>query len=429
MSLTTILRGRNEKERKFQIIIKKIQPDKSEFKTLSNKAPFSDDFTLKAPNRLKIREDAMIVGITFDYLARFRIAQKIENDEKDTCYRRIVAENFFWRFSLGDYRNRLMRKFEEGIECVIKFIYSSQSISKDLIHYAYFFGRLEQCWRCGRLIDNIDELLYPPSKEIEDDLINLMSVFDDSFLNKVVEINSNVIFNPSFGNCSSVVRGADGDIFIDGVLYDFKTTKYNSYNSKDIQQIISYYLFNRINIKFYDTSSSFVSHDYDRTNIERISIYLARYGEINYLDIKSINSELIEKSIKDILDLFKDEFMSILNNWIMKEYFKDKSTSKYIQIINEIEENKLLQSQKQEALLKLKKEKQEESLRLKQEKEEERVQSLKYRQDEIVMITENGTTFHTNEKCWTLRNSNNIKKVKIKDAIKQGKEKECKLCY
>ena len=90
---------------------------------------------------------------------------------------------------------------------------------------------------------------------------------------------------------------------------------------------------------------------------------------------------------------------------------------------------KLLELQKQEALLKLKREKQEELIRLKQEKEEKRVQSLKYRQDEIVMITENGTTFHTNKKCWTLRNSKNIKEVTIKDAIKQGKEKECKLCY
>lgn len=432
MSLTTFLRGRSEKERKFQTIIKKIEPDKSEFKTLSNKGPFSDEFIIKVPNRLKMSKDSMIVGTTFDYLARFRIAQKIENDEKDTCYRRIVAENFFWRFSLGDYRNVLRRKFYEGIDCVIKFIYSNQSISKDLIHYAYFFGRLEQCWRCGRLIENIDELLDPPSKEIEDDLINLMSVFEDSFLNKVVSINSNVIFNPSFGNCSSVVRGADGDVFIDGVLYDFKTTKYNYYNSKDIQQIISYYLFNRINIKFYDTSSSFVSHDYDCTNIDRISIYLARYGEINYLDMKSINSELIERSIEDILELFKGDFMSFSHDYIIREYFKDKSTSQYMKIINEIKEEKLLESNKQEALLKLKKEKQEELLRLKkekQEKEEKRAQSLKYRQDEIVMITESGTTFHTNEKCWTLRNSKSIKKVTIKDAIKQGKEKECKLCY
>lgn len=420
MSLTTFLRGKNEKEIKFQTIINKIQPDKSEFKTLSNKDSFSHEFILKAPNNLIKSADSMIVGTTFDYLARFRIAQKIENNEKDTCCRRIVAEGFFLKFFLGSHRDRLRGKFDEGIDYIIKFINSNYSVNKDLIHYAYFFGRLEQCWRCGRLIENIDELLDPPSKEIEDDLINLMSVFDDLFLNKVVTVNSNVIFNPSFGNCSSVVRGADGDIFIDGVLYDFKTTKYNSYNSKDIQQIISYYLFNRINIKFYDTRSSFVSHNYECTNIDRVAIYLARYGEINYLDVNSINSELIEKSIKDILDLFKDEFMSILNNWIMKEYFKDKSTSKYIQIINEIEENKLLQSQKQEALLKFKKEK--------QEKEEKRVQSLKYRQDEIVMITESGTTFHTNRKCWTLRNSKSIKEVTIKDAKKQGKEKECKLC-
>lgn len=421
MSLTTFLTGKKEKERKFQTIIKKIQPDKSKLKTLSNKVAFSHEFTLKAPNNLKIPTDAMIVGTTFDYLARFKIAQKIENDEKDACYRKLIAENFFWRFVLDkQIKNRLKEKFNEGIDCVISFINSNQSIDKDLIHYAYFFGRLEQCWRGGRLIENIYELLDPPSKEIEDDLINLMSVFDDSFLSKVVTINSNVIFNPSFGKISSVVGGADGDIFIDGVLYDFKTTKYNSYNSKDIQQIISYYLFNRINIKLYDTMSSFVSYDYNCTDIYRISIYLARYGEFNYLDVQSMNSELIEKSIEDILELFKDDLISFSSNFIIKEYFKDKSSSKYVKIVNEIKEEKILEVKKQEELLRLRKEK--------EEREELRVQSLKYRQDEIVIITEKGTTFHTNEKCWALRNSNSIKKVTINDAIKQGKENECRLC-
>ena len=259
-----------------------------------------------------------------------------------------------------------------------------------------------------------------------------MNVFDDSFLNKVVATNSNVIFNPSFGICSTAVRGADADIFIDGVLYDFKTTKYYSYNSKDIQQIISYYLFSRINTKMYDSKSSFVSYDYDCTNIDRVSIYLARYGEINYLDIDLINPVLIEKSIEEILELLKDDFILSPADFIIKEYFKDKSISKYTEIINEIKQDKLLYLKKQEELLRLKQEEQEKLLRLKQEKqerEEKRVQSLKYRQDEIVMITENGATFHTNEKCWALRNSKSIEKVTIRDAIKQGKEKECKLCY
>ena len=243
-----------------------------------------------------------------------------------------------------------------------------------------------------------------------------MSVFDDSFLNKVVTTNSNVIFNPHFEDCSSVVRGTDG------VLYDFKTTKYNSYNPKDIQQIISYYLFNRINIKLYDTGSSFVSHNYDCTNIDKTSIYLARYGEINYLDMKSINPELIEKSVEYTLELFKDDFMSLYSfsyDPVKREYFKDKS--QYTKIINEMRQDRLLKSKKQEDLLRLKEER--------EEREEKKVQSLKYRQDEIVMITEKGTTFNTNDNCWSLRKSKNIKKVTIGDAINQGKENECKLCY
>ena len=414
MSLTSFLTDKNEKELKFQTIIKKIQPDKSEFKSLSGKAAFSDEFILKVPNNLSATIYSSIVGTTFDYLARFRVAQKIESDKKDTCCEEIIAENFFWTFPLDrQIRKRLKEKFNEGIDYVIRFINSNHSINKDLIYYSYFFGRLEQCWRSRRLIENIDELLDPPSKEIEDDLINLMSVFDDSFLNKVVKPDSNVIFNPSFGKCTSIVKGADADIFIDGVLYDFKTTKYKSYNSKDIQQIISYYLFNRVNLKMHDTSSNFVSPNFDCTNINTISIYLARYGEIIYLDMQSINNELIEKSINDILELFKSEFMSFRNNWFIKEYIEDKSTPKWTAYINEIKA--------QEEKSRLEKEKQERKLN--------KIQSLKFRQNEIVMITEGGTKFHTNKKCWALRNSKNIKEVTIRDAINQCKDEECELCY
>lgn len=423
MSLTSFLTGKNEKARSFQSIIKKIQPDRTQFKTLSNNFPFSNEFTLKAPNNLSIPSHAMIVGITFDYLARFRIAQKIQNDEKNECYKSIIAKNFFYRFNLDkNTENRLKEKFDKGIDYVIKFINSNDNIDEELIHYSYFFGRLEQSWRSGKFTSDIDGLLNSPYKEIEDDLKNLMRVFDDSFLNKVVKTNSHVIFNPNFGDCSSVIRGADADIFIDGVLYDFKTTKYYSYKTNDIRQIISYYLFNKINIKLYDTGSSFVSYNYDVTNVNKIAIYLARYGEINYLDMKSINCQLIEKTVEDILDLFKDDFMSLFSftfKPVLNGYFNDKSKyTEMINRINRIKQEELLESQRQEELRKLKK-----------EKEEKRIQSLKYRQDEIVMITVKGTTFHTNEKCWSLRKSKNIKKVTINDAIKQGKEKECNLCY
>ena len=47
MSLTTFLNGKKLKEKNFQTIIKKIQPDKSQFKTLSNKTAFSNELILK----------------------------------------------------------------------------------------------------------------------------------------------------------------------------------------------------------------------------------------------------------------------------------------------------------------------------------------------------------------------------------------------
>lgn len=107
-----------------------------------------------------------------------------------------------------------------------------------------------------------------------------------------------------------IVKGADADIYIDGVLYDFKTTKYYSYKKNDIQQIISYYLLYRINLRFFDDRSDFIIEFEEILPIREVAIYQARYGEISILDMELENSELIEKAVDELLILFKKPFMS-----------------------------------------------------------------------------------------------------------------------
>lgn len=67
---------------------------------------------------------------------------------------------------------------------------------KKVVHHAYFCARLEQCWRSKGMSRNIDEyleLLNPPIDEIENDLFDLMTEFESSFVSKVVKENSRVL--------------------------------------------------------------------------------------------------------------------------------------------------------------------------------------------------------------------------------------------
>lgn len=236
-----------------------------------------------------------IIGITFDYLARFQIAQVLEICKEDV-FNHIVAKNFFNKYKEivdSNILKDLERKYKESLKYIRKFIYSENKVDCNMINQVFFLARLEQCWRGNRLPDNINTLFNLPYDEIVDDLIKLSKTFEDAFVRKVVNPNSVVRFNPTFGKCSYMIGGADADIYIDGVLYDFKTSKKHGYKGKDIQQLMSYYIFSKINIDNEHLDSSFVRFGKKPYHVNRVAIYLARFGEINYIDIESIDKNKI----------------------------------------------------------------------------------------------------------------------------------------
>ncbi|MEH7455630.1 hypothetical protein V7178_24570, partial [Gottfriedia acidiceleris] len=104
--------------------------------------------------------------------------------------------------------------------------------------------------------------------------------------------------NPEFGIGSLLVDGADGDLFIDGTLYDFKTTKKSSLDKKDNLQLIGYYLLNELSIETFSVAPP----EYTPIDINRIAFYKARYGEIEYYDVSKYlsNRDVIQK-IKEIV--------------------------------------------------------------------------------------------------------------------------------
>lgn len=49
----------------------------------------------------------------------------------------------------------------------------------------------------------------------------MCDVFQERFI-PTINSSSKIIYNPNFGVASAFVGGADGDVIIDGTLYDFK---------------------------------------------------------------------------------------------------------------------------------------------------------------------------------------------------------------
>ena len=305
MSLTTVIKNNNDFSINFKNIVNKVIPKEKDLKTLSGKRPFSEEYEIRAKYNLRNFDNAGLVGIAFDYLARFMIANKLSDETlKDAAISELASD-----IGLRIAKRRLdtlefepiERVYKRAIIDIRKYIYSKDStLPIIIIRYSQLLAQLERGYRCGYLdvTSSIDEITR--------ELIVLCKVFDAKFIKpNLVKENSKVVFNPRFKECSDAVGGADADIYIDGTLYEFKTSKNKNYKYEDVAQLTSYYLFGEILLdKGYDSSFEYILEN-DKCKIDRIAIYSARYGEIAYFDFDNININLKDDFIRYLRSLMK----------------------------------------------------------------------------------------------------------------------------
>lgn len=224
-----------------------------------------------------------VVGTALDYLMRFYI--KWLNPEAIT--REWIAENALPVFAsmkgglcidadsnetyieldlMSENDRHLLKKFEDII-FVAKTNYSeyleSGVMNDELIRSAILLAQLDFIFRAGI----IDESIGVIDDGDVADLRKLISIVNpDSFRAKGL-----CLLNPTFGEASKLIGGADADLIIDNTMIDIKTTSRLEFKREHFNEIIGYYtLFKLGGI-----------HDapFD-PKIENLGIYYSRYGEL-----------------------------------------------------------------------------------------------------------------------------------------------------
>ena len=120
MSLKSMLKGKTEKDKQFQKILKDIINPRPSFTTISGRKAFSAEYEMLAPYSLSNPYLATLVGAGFDYLARFMVANKIKNSsDKKLAYSHLVADHGLKKLErmIGkrDYKT-LDKKYSKGIK-------------------------------------------------------------------------------------------------------------------------------------------------------------------------------------------------------------------------------------------------------------------------------------------------------------------------
>jgi len=303
MSLKSMIQGNGPLSSELIDILKSILPTKSQFKTLSGKPAFSPDYSIKAPYELSQSYYASIVGTAFDYMARFIIAKKQHNVlgeyyKNTAAYKGLLLLKRSYDKKTFD---QLTARFRACTKQIDSYLQSGSDDFGDSLEAVCSWARFEQIARTGGMPPaDINTLLNKDNEEILLDLRRICDTFNDAFVNAgLVETNSQVIYNPTFSFYAAPLGGADADIYIDGTLYDFKTSKSLGYKWQEAAQLIGYFLLHEVS-KY----SGMIGVSMAEQQINRIAFYHARYGEVEYLDISEMDQEALEKAIANFSSLF-----------------------------------------------------------------------------------------------------------------------------
>ena len=300
MSLMSILKSSAPKCKEVKEIIKSVAPQKTDFKTYSDIPPFTN-YEVLSEHKLTSSYDSGLVGTAFDYLSKIICAYHTNTEFSAKEFERPKIMSF-----LEETKNKsiltLYKKMQNHIDSLLANKSNTLEMSEEFIGGIILMAKLENLWRSGFLpVATKKDILKPTDKVIYDDISSLVKNFDDVFIkNGHVKPDSLITYNPSYSaNIYVALGGIDADICIDETLYDFKSTKNQGFMIKDSMQITSYYLFYLMD----RIMSSTVQMQCHR--IERIALYKARFGQIEYFDVKNIPEKDLKHAISELNRMFK----------------------------------------------------------------------------------------------------------------------------
>jgi hypothetical protein len=306
MSLTTMLSGKTETALQFQSIIKTLINPRPVFTTVSGKKAFSSEYEQLVPYNLSNPYYSGMVGMGFDYMARFIIA-KTTRDKVLKCLvlKNLAAErglNCLERIVDKKTYKVLDKKFGRALALIEMFINNQIKDMTELLYSVGYLSSLEAVARTGMPpVDIKKSLIDDVSYEIIYDMQQMCGVFNEKFVSSgiIKEQNNEIIFNPTFGLVSMFVGGADADLFLNGTLLDFKCTKDKGYKWVDFAQLVAYYLLSIISVRCGD-----IGIINDETAVNRLAFYRGRFGEIEYIDVKLLGEDKIEYAISELQKLW-----------------------------------------------------------------------------------------------------------------------------
>ncbi len=227
-----------------------------------------------------------LVGTAFDYLMRFYL--QLLNPK--AIVRSWVAESAMSELE-GHRVHKKAKAILKKARNNLADYHATGEISDKLLKSAISLAKLDTYYRAGFLDEDIDKA----ENGDVDDLRNLLAEVDpDTFT-----AQETCVLNPTFGDASILIGGADADLVIDDTLIDIKTTKNLKFSRDEFNQVIGYYVLHRIG------GASGLSKKHE---IRKLGIYFSRHG---YLHTVNVDEVIDEGKFPAFVDWFKEKAATI----------------------------------------------------------------------------------------------------------------------
>jgi hypothetical protein len=147
----------------------------------------------------------------------------------------------------------------------------SGQMTDEVIRNALLLAQLDPIYRAGYIDENIGRI---DDNDVAD-LRELISLVNP----QTFTAQEYCMLNPTFGEASRLVGGADADLIIDDMLVDVKTVKDLKLTRDYFLQLMGYYVLYRI---------GGIDHAPHSLSISRVGIYYSRYAELYSFNISDV---------------------------------------------------------------------------------------------------------------------------------------------
>lgn len=291
MAIDSYLYGNTANDEMIMSAVSSIVPNEDLFSTLSDNEPFSSQYKLYVPMRVKGDMSHILIELAFHYIAKVIVAAYC-NDTNCNPFENSIAERSIRNLQPKiekSYFQEVYERYEYATMQLQNYIDGEDNSTNNIIQHCFFLAKLDICYRKAAIPSDLSQFFTPATPDEVIEIKEMALKFGKSFIPRVLRPESKIIFNPNFGFGECLIGETECDMIIDKTIIDLRTDIGTSYPRDRVTKSMVHFLLTEINRDFGNKENAFP--------IDNLVFYSARYGETEILSLEDIDQDDITKAV------------------------------------------------------------------------------------------------------------------------------------